>query len=143
LIYFLIYIALEVFVSVNISSAIGAFATFLEIIFSALVGFVILANFRNTLSESMMALQKRTISMSEFQKLNAFTLLGAFLLIIPGFFTDILGILLQFGFFATLFARKILHVKDNIDIEDIHNINQRKDDDEIIDVEVIDYNSKY
>ncbi|WP_458699443.1 FxsA family protein [Sulfurospirillum sp. 1307] len=143
MIYFLIYIALEVFVSVNISSAIGAFATFLEIIFSALVGFVILANFRNTLSESMMALQKRTISMSEFQKLNAFTLLGAFLLIIPGFFTDILGILLQFGFFATLFARKILHVKDNIDIEDIHNINQRKDDDEIIDVEVIDYNSKY
>lgn len=141
--YFIIYLALEVFVSVNISSAIGAFATFLEIVFSAMVGFILLANFRNTLAESMMALQKRSISVAEFQKLNAFSLLGALLLIIPGFFTDIVGVLLQFTFFATLFARKVLHVEDSIDIDDLDNIDIRKDDDEIIDVEVIDHKSKY
>lgn len=140
--YFLVYLLLEVFISVNISSNIGAMATFLEIVLSAMFGFVLLANFRNTLMESMQAMQRRTISIAEFQKLNAFTLLGALLLIIPGFFSDIIGIFLQFTFFATLFARKILHVKDNIDIDDIQNINRKKDEDEIIDVEVIDDRTK-
>ena len=140
--YFLVYLLLEVFVSVNISSSIGAMATFLEIILSAMFGFVLLANFRNTFGESMQAMQRRTISITEFQKLNAFTLLGALLLILPGFFSDIIGVFLQFTFFATLFARKVLHVKDNIDIDDIQNINQKKDEDEIIDVEVIDDRTK-
>lgn len=140
--YFLVYLLLEVFVSVNISSSIGAMATFLEIILSAMFGFILLANFRNTFGESMQAMQRRTISITEFQKLNAFTLLGALLLILPGFFSDIIGIFLQFTFFATLFARKILHVKDNIDIDDIQNINRRKEEDEIIDVEVIDDRTK-
>lgn len=138
--YFLVYLLLEVVVSVNISSQIGAFATFLEIVFSAIVGFMLLGNFRNTLAESMKAMQSRTISIQEFQKLNAFTLLGALLLIVPGFFSDIVGLFLQFGFFATLFAKKILHVKDNIDIEDIQHT--RKEDNEIIDVEVIDDRTK-
>jgi len=137
--YFLIYLVIEVFISVNISSYIGAFSTFLEIVSSAFLGVVLLANFRVTLMESMQALQKQDISMQEFQKLNAFTLLGAILLIVPGFFTDIIGIFLQFSFFATLFARKILHVKDKKENFDIHNTTYIKgDEDEIIDVEVID-----
>ena len=134
--YFLIYLFLEVLVSVNISSQIGALATFLEILFSAIVGIMLLANFRNTFFESIRAMQNRSISMQEFQKLNAFTLLGALLLIVPGFFSDIVGLFLQFSFFATLFAKKILHLKDNVDIEDIKHT--RKEYDEIIDVEVID-----
>ena len=138
--YFLVYLLIEVLVSVNISSQIGALATFLEIVFSAIVGFMLLGNFRNTLAESMKAMQNRTISIQEFQKLNAFTLLGALLLIVPGFFSDIVGLFLQFSFFATLFARKILHVKDNIDIDDIQHT--KKEDDEIIDVEVIDDRTK-
>ena len=93
--YFLIFLLIEVFVSVNISSEIGAMATFLEIVFSAIVGFILIGNFKNTLGESMQALQKQAISMREFQKLNAFTLLGAVLLIIPGFFTDIVGLFLE------------------------------------------------
>jgi len=136
--YFLVYLFLEVLVTVNIATNIGAMATFLEIVLSAIFGFVLLANFRNTFTESMKAMQRRTISMSEFQKLNAFTLLGALLLIIPGFFSDIIGIFLQFSFFATMFAKKILHVKDNIDIDDVPNLNKQKDNDEIIDVEIID-----
>lgn len=140
MIYFLVYLLLEVFVSVNISSAIGSLWTFIEIIGSAFVGFILLANFRVTLIESMNALARKSISMQEFQKLNAFALLGAILLIVPGFFTDIMGIFLQFSFFATLFARKVLHVKDIK--EDTQSTYIRKFDDEIIDVEVIDDSSK-
>lgn len=115
--------------------------TFLEIILSAVVGFMLLANFRVNLIESMQALQRNAITMQEFQKLNAFALLGAILLIIPGFFSDIVGIFLQFSFFATLFAKKVLHVKDKKDNIDINNTYIRRDDDEIIDVEVIDDSS--
>ncbi len=134
MIYFLIYLFLEVTITVNIASAIGAFWTFVEIIISAMVGFGLIANFRYTFFESLQALNNREISIEEFQKLNAFSLLGAILLILPGFFSDILGILLQFGFFATLFARKVLHVKK------YENFNKGKDDD-VIDVEIIEHNS--
>lgn len=135
MIYFLVYLFLEVTISVNIASSIGAFATFAEIIISAMIGFGLLANFRYTFFETIQALNNRSISMEEFQKLNAFSVIGALLLIMPGFFSDILGILLQFSFFATIFARKILNVN-----HEKQNFNKRRDN-EIIDVEIIDDNS--
>lgn len=138
--YFLLYLFLEVIISVNISSQIGAIFTFLIIVFTAITGFMLLSSFHGTMAQSMQALKSRTISIQEFQKLNAFALLGAIFLIIPGFFSDIIGIFLQFGFFATLFAKKILHVKDNIDIEDIPQ--ESKKHIEVIDVEVIDNSTK-
>lgn len=49
MVYFLIYLFLEVLISVNISSAIGGLATFFEILASAFIGIAILVNFRNTL----------------------------------------------------------------------------------------------
>jgi len=125
-------------ISTKISSAIGGFATFGEIIISAMIGFSLIANFRYTFFESLKALNNRTISIEEFQKLNAFSLLGAVLLILPGFFSDILGLLLQFSFFATLFARKILHVNKN---NNHKNFNHKGIDDDVIDVEVIEHNS--
>ena len=134
MIYFLIYLFLEVSVSMNIASSIGAFATFAEIIFSAFVGFILIANFRVTLVQSMQALMSKSISVEAFQRLNIFTILGAILLILPGFLSDIIGICLQFSFFATLFASKILH-KD-ITTEN-QNFREGKND-EIIDVEIID-----
>jgi len=63
--------------------------------------------------------------------LNLFSMLGAILLILPGFFSDILGILLQFSFFGTLFAKKILHLKSkkrdfkNSDVIDVEIIEER------------------
>jgi len=138
LIYFILYIFLEVMVSTNIASAIGGFATFGEIIISAMIGFSLIANFRYTFFESLTALNNRTISIEEFQKLNAFSLLGAILLILPGFFSDFLGLLLQFSFFATLFARKVLHVNKNDKYE---NFNNKGVNDDVIDVEVIEHNT--
>ncbi len=125
-------------ISTNISSTIGGFATFGEIIISAMIGFSLIANFRYTFFESLTALNNRTISIEEFQKLNAFSLLGAILLILPGFFSDFLGLLLQFSFFATLFARKVLHVNKN---DKYKNFNNKGVDDDVIDVEVIEHNT--
>ncbi|OQX75024.1 MAG: exlusion protein FxsA [Campylobacteraceae bacterium 4484_4] len=128
---FLGYLFLEVVISVNIASRIGGMMTFVEIVTSALIGFYLLTNFRYTLGQSMAALMSGEITIEEFQKMSLFTGIGAVLLILPGFFSDILGVLMQFGFFGTLFAKKILHLKDK----------KRKHEgefDDAIDVEVID-----
>ncbi len=130
MLYFLLYLFIETFVSVEIASAIGPFWTFVEIIFSAIVGFYILMNFQYKTNEYIMALAKREISIEEFESLSLYTLLGAILLIIPGFFTDILGILLQFNAFAKLFARKILNLKKRPP--------ENRGDDDVIDVEIIE-----
>jgi UPF0716 family protein affecting phage T7 exclusion len=130
--YFLVYFFLEVLITVDIGAQIGGFATFLEIVFSAFVGFFLLTNFRYTLAQSMTALMNGSITVDQFQKMNMMSLLGAILLIIPGFFSDIIGVMLQFGFFGTFIAKKVLHLKEK---------KRRKNEgdyDDAIDVEVID-----
>ncbi|HIP02049.1 MAG TPA: FxsA family protein, partial [Campylobacterales bacterium] len=121
----------EVLVSVEFASQLGGLLTFLEIIVSAFIGLFLLTNFRYTLSKSMNGLMSGAISAQDFQKMSLFTLIGAVLLIIPGFFSDILGVLLQFSFFGKLFASKILNLKNKKNI-------YREGKNDAIDVEVID-----
>ena len=131
MIYFLIYFFLEVVITVDIASQIGGLATFFEIIGTAVVGLFLLTNFRYTLAQSMGALMAGTITVEEFQKMNLMSLLGALLLIVPGFFSDIIGVLLQFGFFGTFIAKKMLHLKEK-------KRKQEGEYEDAIDVEIID-----
>jgi len=110
MIYFLIYLFLEVIITINIASKIGGVATFVEIIGSALLGMLILLNFRHTLSENIRALQLRQINTEGFMQLNLMGLFGAILLILPGFLSDSIGVLVLFSFIIKLlinrFSRK-------------------------------------
>jgi 2-isopropylmalate synthase len=133
--YFLIYLFLEVIVSVNIASKLGGLATFSEIILSAVAGFFILVRFQDTLRENMKMVSTRTIDLRQFQELNVFTLLGAVLLIIPGFLTDILGILLQFHVFTSMLVNRFSAKYNTHNTKDF-NSNQTKEDN-VIDVEII------
>ncbi len=134
MLYFLIYLFFEVLVSVNIASALGGLATFFEIIFSAFLGFAILANFRTTLRENLMAVSYNAINLNEFQRLNLFTIVGAILLIIPGFLTDIIGILLQFSVFTTMLVNRY-------DVKSKYKKFNKEKDIDVIDVEIISDNS--
>ncbi|MDX1295422.1 MAG: FxsA family protein, partial [Sulfurimonadaceae bacterium] len=106
MIYFLIYLFLEVVISVNIASALGGITTFFELILSAMIGVAILFNFRNTLAENMKAVSYNCINLQQFQELNLFTLFGAVLLILPGFLTDMIGLLMQFSVFTTMLVNR-------------------------------------
>lgn len=139
MIYFIVYLFLEVLISVNISSAIGAVATFIEIVLSALAGIVILLNFRTTLRENFTAVTYNFINIEQFQKLNLFTIIGAILLILPGFLTDIVGILLQFGSFTAMLVNRY-SIKSQIHKRD-QKINTKRKDEDVIDVEIISDNS--
>ena len=127
MVYFLVYLFLEITVTLNIARQIGSFATFLEVIVSALVGFIIIANLGNSLSEGFRALLEKRISEEEFTRLNIFMLIGAILLIVPGFLSDIVGILFQFPYVALLITKRFYRFKK-----------EDKRSDDVIDVEVID-----
>jgi len=137
MIYFLVYLFLEVIVSVNISSAIGGFGTFIEILLSAFYGFVILSNFRNTLMQNLMAVSYKQIDLYEFERLNLFTIIGAILLIIPGFLTDIIGLLLQFSVFTSMLVNKYGVKNKQEEFDKFCN----EENDDVIDVEIIEKHS--
>jgi UPF0716 family protein affecting phage T7 exclusion len=139
MLYFLAYLFLEVLVSVKISSSIGGLATFLEILLSAFVGISILVNFRKTLVENMNAVSYSCINLEQFQKLNLFALFGAILLIVPGFMTDILGILMQFGVFTSMIVNRynVKSGKCAPERDESYHTNIRQKDSNVIDVEII------
>ena len=143
MIYFIVYLFLEVLVSVNISSSIGGLATFFEIMLSAFVGISILINFRKTLVENLTAVSYNCIDLEQFQKLNLFTLIGAIFLIVPGFMTDILGVLMQFSVITSMFVNRYNVKSGNCKIktEEKFKQNNTQKDSDVIDVEIINNNN--
>ena len=141
MVYFIIYIFLEVLVSVNISSYLGGLITFLEIVVTAFIGISILLNFKDTLIENMTAVSYNCIDLEQFQRLNLFTLFGAILLILPGFLTDIFGLLMQFSALTSILVNRynVKSGNSNTSYGDYQN-NIKKDSD-VIDVEIISDNS--
>ena len=139
MVYFIVYLFLEVLISVNISSAIGGLATFFEIMLSAFVGLSILMNFRKTLVENLTAVSYSCIDLKQFQRLNLFTLIGAIFLIVPGFLTDILGIFLQFSALTSMIVNRynVESGKCNPQFE----TNTKSKDSNVIDVEIINDNT--
>jgi len=140
MIYFVVYLLLEVLISVNISSSIGGFATFLEILLSAGLGITILVNFKESLRENLTAVSYSCIDLQQFQSLNLFTLFGAILLIIPGFMTDIIGIFMQFSVFTSMLVNRYNMNKNKCDMPN-QNFNQdlqyNTKESDVIDVEII------
>ncbi len=143
MIYFVIYLFLEVLISVNISSSIGGLATFFEILLTAFIGISILVNFRTTLLHNITAVSYNAIDLTEFQRLNLFTIIGAILLVIPGFLTDIIGALMQFSVFTSMIVNRY-NVQSGNYTPESHNQNIKNNiqkDSDVIDVEIISDNS--
>ena len=134
-------------VSSAISSNIGGLMTFLELIFSVMVGLFILQNFKFGLIDSINQVRNGQMTQEEFIKGSIGRAIGAIFLIVPGFFTDILGLCLQFSFF-TILVTKVIKFKPKFTNNNTHSYTQTntynytqnniKGDDDVIDVEVID-----
>ncbi len=108
MIYFLIYLFLEVFITSEVASRIGGLMMFVEIMLSALIGIAILFNFRTTLMLNIMELKERRLDANGFYKRNLLSLLGAILLILPGMLTDIIGISIQFYLLSSLIISQFM-----------------------------------
>lgn len=132
MIYFLVYLFLEVIITMKGASLIGGGATFAEIIGSGVLGIFILLNFRHALAENIQALQRRQIDPQGFMQQNLLGLLGALLLILPGFLGDSVGLLMEVSVGVKLlinrFSRKYTEPNQT---------NQSTKDDYVIDAEII------
>ncbi|MCK5293822.1 MAG: FxsA family protein [Arcobacteraceae bacterium] len=158
MIYVIIYIFLEVMISTTIAGNLGGFLTFMEIIATAFIGTFILKNFKYSLASNIKDLTQGQISQQDFIKRNVGNAVGAMFLILPGFFTDILGVLLQFGLLTVLlgkmFSFKPPMQTNGFDVNPNQNSTNNqfytqvqfekeekgKKDEDIIDVEVIEPN---
>ena len=133
LIYFLGYLFLEIVFSYEFMKIFTPLGFFIETLITAIIGVYILRNIHFSLSENMIKVLRREISEEEFISIGIFQFIGAVLLVIPGFFSDILGALFLFEPFARWVARKFLP-KENIYTQKFYD----KDNNEIIDAEIIE-----
>tara|TARA_B100000902_G_scaffold219803_1_gene208768 strand:- start:432 stop:857 length:426 start_codon:yes stop_codon:yes gene_type:complete len=137
IIFFIILVpVVEIYLFIKIGSQIGALTTILLIFITAIVG-VYYAKYEglNTLKSGFIQLNKKQIPAFEVLS-GAFIALGALLLIIPGFATDLLGFLIIFPITRKIifkkFGKKIKtktdQNKDFIegDFEDIDENNDKK-----------------
>ena len=77
-------------------------------------------------------MQEGKIDAKEFNRLGASSAIGALMLIIPGFMTDIIGVLMQFNYMGTKIYHKF--IKKNTRAQSTHT----QGEEDVIDVEVID-----
>ncbi|MFA6187860.1 MAG: FxsA family protein [Sulfuricurvum sp.] len=131
MIYFLIYLFLEVIITVEVASRIGGLMMFTEIMASAMIGIAILFNFRSTLILNIMELKERRISANGFYKRNLLSLLGAILLILPGIFTDIIAVLMHIILVGSLIISRFMPKYPE------SNQPYQPKDDNVIDAEII------
>jgi UPF0716 protein FxsA len=122
---------IEIYLFIKIGSQIGAINTVLLILLTAFVGLIYVRyEGFNTLRSAISQLVKNEIPMFEIMS-GAALVIGAFLLILPGFLTDILGLLFVIPMTRKIFFKKITsNYKDNkkkiIDgeYEDIDDLNK-------------------
>jgi len=129
LIYFLGYLFLEILFSYEFMKLFTPLGFFIEILFSAVVGVYILRDIHFSLRENMIRVLRREISGEEFISIEIFKFIGGLLLVIPGIFSDILGVLFLFEPFARWIAKKFLPKQ---------NIYTSSTNDDIIEVEIIE-----
>ena len=127
---------LEIYLFIKIGSQIGAFTTISLIFVTAIIG-VYYARYEglNTLRSGVSQLYKNQIPLFELMS-GAALAVAAFLLILPGFATDLLGFLVIFPFtrkiIFNLFAKNKkneVYVKDDLiegEYEDKDNENDKK-----------------
>ena len=98
---------IEIYLFIKIGAKIGAISTILLIISTALIGLIYVRyEGFNTLRSAMSQLIKNEIPMFEIIS-GAALVIGAFLLLLPGFLTDTLGFLLIFPITRKIIFKKV------------------------------------
>jgi UPF0716 family protein affecting phage T7 exclusion len=142
MIYVLFFLIFELFLSLEVGSQIGFLWSVIWIVGSFMLGMGLIKNAHTTIKGNMQSLKEGKINMKSFHDSATSYFLGAILLIVPGVFSDILGLIallytfyLQLG--GTIPSSKY---KTNINYKNKHTNTQG--DDDVIDVEIIESSSR-
>jgi len=131
------YFFLELYFSLAVGSSIGFVWSVLWIFATFIIGMGLIKNSALTIQKSMGKLAGGKLNMKTFHDSATSYFLGAILLIIPGVFSDILGLIALLYTFYLQLGGTIPSSKNKTNI---NNLNKQGDDD-VIDVEIIESSS--
>ena len=134
MIYIIPFLLLELFLSLKVGENIGFGWSVIWIVSTFLLGMGLIQNGAVTMKKSMEGLSSGKLNMKSFHDSATSYFLGAILLIIPGVFTDILGVIALLYTFYLQLGGTISNSKNS------KNINKQGDED-VIDVEIIESSS--
>ena len=124
------FFLLELYLSLKTGETIGFFWSVIWIISSAVLGMILLQNSPQTIMGQMQSVQRGKLNLKKFQDASMSYFIGSILLIIPGVFSDFMGI-------VALSYTVYLHFIAKITPEQT-NFQTNKGDNDVIDVEIID-----
>ena len=124
---------IELYLSLKTGETIGFFWSVLWIILSFALGMMLLRNSSQTMMGNMQSMKQGKLDLRRFQNASMSYFVAAILLIIPGVFSDFLGIIALFYTVYLQFIAKITPERTT------HFTKQG--DDNVIDVEIIDEHS--
>ncbi len=124
------FLLLELFLSLEVGENIGFLWSAIWIVVSMLVGVRVLQSSPLSLMGNLNSVSRGKLSMQSFQNSSTAYLIGALFLIIPGVLTDLLGLVALSYTVYLQFVAKITPEQTKF--------NQKKGDDNVIDVEIID-----
>ncbi len=133
---FLIYLFLEIYITIEVGAYLGGVGTFLEVVLSAMLGVFIIFKLNDFNMKIIRNAMSSKIEPEEALIKIVFKFIGAILLIIPGILSDLIGIFFQLPFLSKIvwnLFKKIV----NISVRE-KKYNQKG---EIIDVEIIELKS--
>jgi UPF0716 family protein affecting phage T7 exclusion len=125
---------IELYLSLKTGETIGFFWSVVWIVLSFALGMMLLQKSSQTMMGNMQSMREGKLDVRRFQNASMSYFVGAILLIIPGVFSDFLGIIALFYTVYLQFIAKITPGRTT------HFTKQG--DDNVIDVEIIDEHSR-
>ena len=131
------YFLLELYFSLAVGASIGFLGSVIWILFSFIIGMGLLKNTHLSIMKNMQSVSLGRLNAKSFHDASTSYFLGAILLIIPGVFSDFLGVIaLIYTMFLQL-GGTIPPIKNRINSEN----SNKQGDDNVIDVEIIECNT--
>ncbi len=123
------YLLLELYFSLAVGSKIGFFGSVIWIVVTFIIGMGLLKNAHLSILNSLTSLSSGRFNIDTFHDFATFYFLGAILLIIPGVFSDFLGV-------VALLYSLFLQMGISLPFKNSRGGDKKRDD--IIDVEIIE-----
>jgi len=137
MIYLIPVLLFEFYLSLSVGSSIGFLWSLIWIVATFTLGMGLVQNAATTMKKSMGSLSSGKLNIKSFHDSATSYFLGAILLMIPGVFSDILGVIaLLYTFYLQLGGT----MSSSKNKTNINNINKQGDED-VIDVEIIESSS--
>ena len=131
------YFLLELYFSLAVGANIGFLSSVIWILLSFMIGMGLLKNAHLSIIKNMQSVSLGKLNAKSFHDASTSYFLGAILLIVPGVFSDFLGLIALIYTMFLQFGGTMPSIKNRTNTENLN----KQGDDNVIDVEIIEHNT--